>query len=396
MAVTLTTYDQILKEQFLELLRNQVNTKSDMLYNMIKSSNKNIDAYKVIKSAPYGINGGAGAGTESGALPTPGQNEYQKLTSTTKNYYGQLAIGDKVMKATKSNKGAFIDALVSEMEGLKEATKFIYGRDLYLDPTGILASVATTMSPAGKTITLNDTRHVIEGLTIDILDSADSYSAITNGSARRIVAVDRTANTITIGGDNTVTATDDCVIVTQNSYGNSLTGLKEIFKSSGNLYDVARATNPWLVPVLDSSFGAISDSKIQAKIAEVEDFRGGEINYIGVSSDVEGFYMSYLEATRRNVNTMSVSGGYKAIAYKDIPMKRNRFLNAGTLDLLDTNKFTFHVLSDWDWIANDNGAILHQKAGYPSYVASLAKYAELICDHPGGQCRNTGVTAAAN
>lgn len=392
MAATVSTYDQILKDQFLELLQNQVNTKADVLYMLIKTSTRNIDSYQVKKSAPFGINGGTGAGTETGALPTAGENKYQILTSNTKNYYGQLQIGDKVMKATKSNKGAFIDALVSEMEGLKEACKFIYGRDLYLDPTGILAS--TSAGSGVTTITVSDTRYLIEGMTIDILDSADSYNAITNGTARRIGAVDRVNSTITLSGSATVSPLTTTRIVTQNSYNNSLTGLTEIFKNTGNLYGVNRATTPWLVPVMTSSFGAISDVAIQAKIAEIEDFRGGSINYMGISTDVEGFYMNYIEASRRNVNTMTIDGGYTAIAFKGIPMKRNRFLTSGTLDILDTKKFTFHVLSDWDWISDDSGAILKQVAGYPLYAASIAKYAELICDHPGAQCRCTGVTTA--
>jgi hypothetical protein len=393
MAATLTTQDQILKTQFLELLKNQVNTKSDVLYNMIKTSEKNIDAYQVVKSAPYGINGGASAGTETGLLPTAGENFYQKFTSTTKNYYGQLQIGDKVMKATKSNKGAFIDALVSEMEGLKGAAQFIYGRDLYNDSTGILGTCVG--AAASTSFEMDDVRFLIEGMTVDLLESASAYAAITNGTGRRVKSVNRATKTVTLTGTATVTVTDTTKVVTQNSYNLSLSGLKDLFKSSGSLYGVDRATNPWMIPSLNSSFGAVSDSKIQGVIADIEDFKGGIVNYIGVSTDVEGFYMQYMEATRRNVNTMEVAGGYKAIAFKDIPMKRNRFLASGTMDFLDTNKFTFHVLSDWDWITGDGGAILQQVAGYPIYAASLAKYGELICDHPGAQGRMTGVLAAA-
>ncbi|MFA5453212.1 MAG: phage major capsid protein [Candidatus Methanomethylophilaceae archaeon] len=394
MPVTLTTHDQILKEQFLELLKNQVNTKSDVLYNLIKASNKNIEGYKVIKSAPYGINGGAGAGTETGALPTAGGNYFKKLESTVKNYYGQIQIGDKVMKATQSNKGAFIDALVSEMEGLKEACSFMYGRDLYNDSTGLLVEVSVMGTP-GLTITCDDVKYMIEGMMIDVLDNGTKV-AIANGSARRIVAVDRVNKTITIDstGGNVQTGDND-YIVTQGSYNNSLTGLKDIFKDTGSIYGADRATYTWLVPVLDTSFGAISDADIQAKIAEIEDFRGGKVNYIGIATNVEGFYITYLESTRRNVNMMEVAGGYKAIAFKDIPMKRNRFLLDGYMDLLDTSKFTFHVLSDWDWISNTGGGILQQVPGYPYYSASIAKYAELICDHPGAQCRCTGVLTPA-
>ena len=46
-------------------------------------------------------------------------------------------------------------------------------------------------------------------------------------------------------------------------------------------------------------------------------------------------------------------------------MRRSRFLASGTMDILDTSKFTFHELSDWDWISGEGGAILQQIAGYP-------------------------------
>jgi hypothetical protein len=146
-----------------------------------------------------------------------------------------------------------------------------------------------------------------------------------------------------------------------------------------------------MVPLMDAAFGPITDSAMQAKIAEIEDFKGGKVNYIGVSSDVEGSYMTYLEATRRNVNTMKVSGGYDAIDFKHIPLVRDKFLQPGTMDMLDSTQFTLHVLDDWDWITDVGGNILQPVAGQAAYTGSLAKYAELICDHPGAQCRNTGV-----
>lgn len=385
--VNLTTYDQILKDQFLELLKNQVNTGSGPLYNMIKSSEKNIDANQVIKSAPIGINGGAGVGSETGVLPTAGGNMYKKFISSTKNYYGTISIGDKVMKATKSNKGAFIDALVSEMEGIKKACTFIYARDLFLEPSGILTTCK--VNNGVTTILVDDTRYLIEGLTIDICSNVGV--PVANGAARRIKGINRATGAVLLEGAAQVTTIATDVIVTQNSYNQSLTGMKEIFKTTGNLYGVDRAANPWMAPMVDAAFGALTDTKIQAKIAENEDFRGGEIDYIGLSSDVEGKYMTYMETTKRQVNMMEIKGGYTAMSFKGIPMKREKFLPSGTMDMYDTDKFTLHVLSDWDWIADKSGGILQPVPGYAKYAASLAKYAELICDHPGAQVRNSGI-----
>lgn len=389
MAATIQTYLQALKTQFLDLLRNQVNVGSGPLYNMIKSTEKNIEAYQVIKSAPYGINGGAGAGPDDGNLPVAGENKYQQFQSSIKNYYGTIRIGDKVMKASKSKKGAFVDAMVAEMEGIKNACTFIYGRDIHLTSSGVLATCEAS-GGAVTTFGVSDTRYLIEGLTIDILDNA-AFTPIQNGQQRRIIGIDRATNTITLEGADQVTTAGTELIVTQGSYNRALTGLNEIFQSTGTLYNVLRDNTPWMVPLMDNAFGVISDAKIQAKIAEIEDFRGGKVNYIGMASDVEGAYMTYLESTRRNVNTMKVSGGYNAIDFKGTPMKRDRFLRLGTMDMLDTTQFTLHVLSDWDWITDVAGNILQPVAGTAAYVGALAKYAELICDHPGAQCRNTGV-----
>ena len=45
--------------------------------------------------------------------------------------------------------------------------------------------------------------------------------------------------------------------------------------------------------------------------------------------------------------------------------------------------------------AKDNGRILMQKAGTPTYTATLVKYADMICDKPIGQAKLTGITEAS-
>ena len=67
----------------------------------------------------------------------------------------------------------------------------------------------------------------------------------------------------------------------------------------------------------------------------------------------------------------------------------DRFIEDDTLYMLDTTKFTLHQLCDWEWIQGESGHVLHQKAGYPAYTATLVKYADLICDQPNGQAMFT-------
>ena len=96
-------------------------------------------------------------------------------------------------------------------------------------------------------------------------------------------------------------------------------------------------------------------------------------------------YQKYLSANRRNLDIEVLAGGYKAMTYAGIPVVYERFVDDGTMYLLNTQDFNLHQLCDWEWLETDNGSILIPSATSPTYSATLVKYAELICDRPGAQ-----------
>ena len=89
---------------------------------------------------------------------------------------------------------------------------------------------------------------------------------------------------------------------------------------------------------------------------------------------------------------MELQGGYKAISYNGIPVVSDRFVEDGVMYLLNTSEFALHQLCDWQWLAGEDGRILKQNAGAPTYSATLVKYADLICNKPAGQAKLTGIT----
>ncbi|MBO5884352.1 MAG: phage major capsid protein, partial [Clostridia bacterium] len=115
------------------------------------------------------------------------------------------------------------------------------------------------------------------------------------------------------------------------------------------------------------------------------------VNYIACSSQVRRAYQEYLGAFRRNIDVMELSGGYKALTYNGIPVVADRFVEEDTMYLLNTDDFTMHQLCDWKWLEGEDGKVLKQNAGYPTYTATLVKYAELVCDKPNGQAKISGI-----
>lgn len=383
--VTLESADNVLKQVYLEVISNQLNTNANPLLTKISQTTQDVWGKEIVKVAPFGINGGVGAGDELSELPTSAGNNYVKFVSELKNLYGKIEISDKAIRASQNNAGAFVNLLNAEMEGLIKASTFNFGRMLYGDGTGILATISSVTTGV---VACDSVRNLIEGLVVDIYSEAKAV--LVKGAI--IVSVDRANKTFTCNKTLPETVTAKCFVTVQNSYGKELTGLGAIF-GTGKLYGVDRSVNSWMTPYTKTSVGSISDAVIQTAIDYLDENMGSEVDFIVCSSDVKRLYQTYLNSYKRNVDIMELQGGFKAMTYNGIPVVSDRFVESGTMYLLNTKEFALHQLCDWQWLAGEDGRILKQNAGYPTYSATLVKYADLICNKPAGQAKLSGINA---
>ena len=376
--VTIASAENALKTLYLGVVSEQLNTQVNPLLAKIKQSTTDVWGKEVRKLVPYGANGGIGAGTEDGLLPAPAGNNYEQFQLTLKNLYGTIEISDKAMRASANNSGAFVNLLNAEMEGLVKASKFNFGRMLFGDGSGVLATVS---SATGNVLTLDSVKNVMEGMVVDVLDS-DGVSKV---ASRRITIVDRTAKSITLSGAAIAASTiaEDDVITVQGSFNKEITGLGAIFSDSDYLYGLKRSDNKWLSPKsYAATSGAIDDATIQKVIDEMEDVSGSSADFIVCSSGVRRAYQKYLAQNRTNVDVMNLEGGFKAISYNGIPVVTDRFAPEGNMYILNTSEFTLHQLCDWRWLEGDDGRVLKQVANKPVFTATLVKYADLLCEKP--------------
>ncbi len=391
MAVTLTGADKALKSYYLDVVAEQLNNNTNPLLAMIKQSTDDVWGKEIKKLAVYGLNGGIGAGTEDGDLPSANGNNYEQFVVTLKNLYGTIEISDKAVRASENNAGAFVSLLNAEMEGLLKAGSFNFGRMLFGDGSGKIATVSGISSGV---ITLDSVKNVIEGMVVDFRTAAGVE--ISGATARRILTVDRVQKKITVSGsvisDELVPA--NSIMTVQGSYNNEITGLGAIFGNGETLYGINKASHTWLNPYKLTSCGAITEAKIQKAIDAIEEQSGGTVNFIVCSWGVRRALQALFAANKRIVDVMELAGGYKAMSYNGIPIVADRFCPDGTMYLLNTEDFTLHQLCDWQWLEGDDGKVLKQVAGKPVYTATLVKYADLICARPCGQGVITGITEA--
>ena len=376
--VTLTSAENALKEVYLGIVANQLNVAANPLLAQIKRSTNHIYGKEVRKAAPVGINGGIGAGDETSELPASSATNYVSFVAELKNLYGKIEISDKALRATSNNVNSFINLLNDEMEKLIESSNFNLGRMLFGDGSGTLITInGVTTANRFFTVTGN-INNVVEGMVIQNPEKPDYLFHVTY--------VDRANKRIYTKENNFTTASfnNGVKLVVQGSKDKEITGIEGIF-SATSLYGLSKTNNKWLNPYSSTDLIYLSDSAIQNVIDYLEDVANSNINYIATTKAIRRLYQEYLGAYRRNIDVTELKGGFKTITYNGIPVVGDKFVNDNTMYFLNTNDFTMYEMCDWKWLEDESGRILRQNPNYPTYSATLVKYAELICEKPAGQ-----------
>ena len=389
--VNMNTVSSALKNFYIMPLREDINLKADAFASRVMRTEDNIVGYnKIVRAALVGANGGAGAGSETGALPASGENQYVNLESDTKNLYGTLEISDKIVKsATGQNPGAFVNILQQEMDTLTRTLKWNLARQMYGDGSGKLATLGAASASATVTAS-SSTQYLLPGLKVDLF-AADG-TAIAQGL--RVLDVNHLTGAIKLS--QAVTCAAGAYLTVQGSAGYELTGLGKLFGGgSGTLYGLNRADYSWMNPYESAAFGAITESGLQKVIDHLEDSYNVTVDHINCGSDAYGHYLELMNQRRTICDATVLEGGHRALMFNGIPLTRSRFMPANAIDLYDTSLFTLDQVSDWEWIEGETQQVLHQKPGYPVYTATIAKYCDLMCALPGGIARLGGVAAPA-
>lgn len=383
--ITIQTVADAFKTFYKPVIVDQMNSKINPLFAAIDKNSEEVYGSTIKMAMRYGVNGGVGNRAEDGDLPTPNSRKYKQAEYDTKNIFGTLQISEKSIRASASSAGAFTKLLETELEGLVTDAKLNFGRQLYGDGTGILATLSAH-AEATNTLTVGSVQYLTEGQIVDIIDN-DGVVSVTG---REITIVDRANKTITISGAGVTTAATD-VLAISGSYGLELTGLGAIFKSTGTLYGIDKSKNKWLIPTMMSNVGIISDIKLKKGLHEAEIIADSYPDFLLTSHGVERSYYEYLETTKRNVNTMTLKGGYTAISFDNKPLVSDKFCPATKMFMLKIDDFILHQMGEWDFLDRD-GSIFKQTANKAAWNAVLVKYGDLGCRKPIGQVMLDGIT----
>ena len=374
--ITLASAENVLKQVYLGVIADQINSKTNPLFSKIKKSTRNIFGREVRVVAPVGINGGIMAGEETSDLPTGVETPYLSFVAPLKNLYGRFEISDKAIRCSSSDANAFVNLLQDGMESLLKASMFNLSRMIYGDGSGALATVTVSSG----TITVDYVDAIVPGMFIDVYNGSTLVYSNT-----KVMSVDKATKEVTF--DKTATQlsiASTYKLYLHNSKDNEIIGLRGIVNNA-TLYGVTKASYP--IMNAKSYTGelttAFDEDYVQGIIDDLES-DGTNVNFINCSYELKRLYQRYLTLYKKNINVATLEDGMKVITHFGIPIVPTNQVAAGEAYFLNTDDFTFYQLGDWKWLEDESGRVLKQHPTKPAYSATLVKYTELLCQKPNG------------
>lgn len=376
MGATMSTLQDVLKNFYIGPIRENLN-QATVLLAQLKKSSKEVVGEQVILPLHIGRNWGVKAAGTTGtaALPTAGAQAYKKANFTTKDVYGRILISGKTIRATKTDKGAFLRAVTSETKGMVDDLGSYLNRMLYGSGNGILATCGTGASSA--TITVDSTQYLEEGMTLDFYTG----SSISN-SGKVIYTIDSDTQ-ITLTSSITW-STGDVIRIYGVGATDELNGLDLITANSGTLEGIDPAVNSiWKGNVYgdDSSPVPLKEIDMQNAIDGAER-KGGKIDLIVTSFSGYSKFASLLMDQKRfsSPSVTKLKGGFSFIDYNDIPLVKDRHCQENSTStrmyFLSLKSLGLYRMADFQW-AQEDGAVLARQVGAG---AQEAYEGTLVCD----------------
>lgn len=386
MSFNISEATPILKQVYLPPLRELLNNATPLLKYTDKVVQEIPGGSDFIIPLHTGRNDAAGDGrAENATLATAGNQTYARTFTAPKNLYGRLRVSGPVIAATKSNKGAFLKALESEMKGLMRDTKRAFNRQLHGDGRDVLGFYVS--GTGTDEIVVNDGLgnrfdHFNKTTLVDLIDHTDTTVADSAIVATRgaLVATGRTIHT-----DAAVTAAAGNYFIKSGTLGQQMMGIRGIVSDADpnsvlyptGLQKLAVASEADFAAQvvygdggsseLTSSAGRVDISfesllDLETAISVNSDHDSSEIDLFMSSPGLKNQYIRLCRNERVFFNNMKLDGGFSAVSYNTKPWVWDSQSVRNRVYALIFETLMLARLADLDWI-DVGGDVLYRISG---------------------------------
>ena len=405
MPATLSTVDAILKDDYKEYLDNL--NEANFILSQVETRKDTVQGRIARHAVHLGRSSGVGARAENGTLPTAGNHAFATVPVPVRYVYGRIQLSGPTIKQAVTDRGAFIDALDAEMEGIKKDAMKDVNRQLWGTSNGVIAQCGTTSSATTVVLASTTGSTALRQLFFDggmIVDIGTVASPTTVASARTISAVDETNKTITISGAAVTTSSSHYVFRSGAGGASSntgqpgdgqieLTGLQTIVDDTAVLHTINPSSQPKWKSYVNSNSGtnrSITETLITGSIMKTLTNSGKKPSLLVSAEGVNLAISNLLLSLKRNMEQTNLKGGYAGIQfyspsvsgkgdeaptalYADFDCPNNRLYG------INPDVLVYHQVGDGFQFMDLDGAVMNRKPDVDAYEATLYAYGELAC-----------------
>ena len=405
MAASLSTVDAILKDDYKEYLDNL--NEANFILSQVETRKDTVQGRIARHAVHLGRSSGVGARSENGTLPTAGNQAYATVPVPVRYVYGRIQLSGPTIRQAVTDRGAFIDALDAEMEGIKKDAMKDVNRQLWGTSNGVIAQCGTTSSSTTVVLASSTGSTALRQLFFDggmVVDIGTVASPSTVASARTVTSVDETNKTIAISGAAVTTSSSHYVFRSGAGGASSntgqpgdgqveLTGLQTIVDDTAVLHTINPSSQPKWKSYVNSNGGtnrSVTESLITGSIMKVLTNSGKKPRLLVSAEGVNLAISNLLLSLKRNMEQTQLKGGYAGIQfyspsvsgkgdeaptalYADFDCPNNRLYG------VNPEVLVFHQVGDGFQFMDLDGAVMNRKPDQDAYEATLYMYGELAC-----------------
>jgi len=396
--ISVQNADSALRSTCIGVFSNLVNNSTNPILNMTAKNTKNISGKRIVQPISSNINK-AIAMAEDDAITVAQHANFSVIDLPLKNIYGTMNITDKALRTSIANTTEFANLLSDEMEYLIKSSQSKLNGMLYLNGMEIFDIIDFTCShtqppPNVGFVTKNYAFYEI-GKTYYAYDNNFNYlQSFTVNSINASQSKIMTSNAVLGNADRG--ASFYIAKALDHKKGLNINGIESIFNNT-TLYnlDLADTKNSGLKPFVykEPDFTAASveprgkawhftEKQMFDALEMYEEKCGKNCDYIVSNGEFKNRLADDIKATRQNVDTMELAGGFKAMSISGIPFYTDEKCCPNNLYFINTPSWAMYQMGDWQWMAGDDAKILKRVHGKPYYTATIAKYCDFLCSKP--------------
>jgi hypothetical protein len=405
---TLTTLSNIMKNFYLGPVQSQLNNDI-LVHQLLGTSSENLEGLAAKLPLHNLRSGGIGARGELETLPTAGAQGYAQASFDLAYHYGRAQVSGQSIHKTRSSAGAFLTAMKSELDGLRDDLALDFARQVYGPGTGAVATTAA--NGAGTVLTLQSAEAISKGflyinMVIDSGPVAGNPQA--NFTNRTITDINLATPSITISGANVTTNAGDAIYRFGNA-GPSTSyalremdaGLQKILGTAANTLggiNAAGAGNSYWDNLRNTTGGTISLSTLMQEWnrSASAGAKPGDVVAITTPGIVRRlFETGDFKALIQFVNTNDFAGGFSEVSFAangtPIKLYPDRLAPWGQILIPHKKHIRLFSPADWDFLSKD-GLTVRWVNDIDAFQTALFKYANLGADRRNTSNVISGIT----